>query len=88
MAAPPLRVHRLIETLPGNPAALARLANEADALFDEFGLSQEERACIREGTRAALDRIGVHPSMQFKFLFATGRSTLKMGSVRYYLDRL
>ena len=88
MSAPPLRVHRLIERLPGNPAAVERLRNDPERLFDEFGLSSEERAGLREGTRAALDRLGVHPSMQFKFMVATGRSSLKLGSVRTYLDRL
>lgn len=69
-----------------DPAARARFVADPEPMFEQFGVPQADRPVLREGTRAALDRLGVHPSMQFKFLMATGRSPVKPSSFRWYLE--
>lgn len=88
MGAPPLRVHRFIETLASSPDIRAQFLADPGPLFEQFALEGEQQAALREGTVEALRRIGVHPSMMFKFLIATGRAPIKFGSARYYLDRV
>ena len=69
-----------------DPAVRASFVADPEPMFEKFGVSHEDRPSLREGTRAALDRLGVHPSMQFKFLMATGRSPVKPSSFRWYLE--
>ncbi len=88
MRPPPLAVHRLIERLMADPEARAAFRAAPEPLFEEFAIAADLRPLLVEGSRAALDAIGVHPSMQFKFLIATGRSPVKPSSIRYYLDRV
>jgi hypothetical protein len=88
MSAPPLRVHRFIEKLASSPESRAQFLADPGPLFDQFALEHAQRAALREGTVEALRKIGVHPSMVFKFLIATGRAPIKFGSARYYLDRV
>lgn len=88
MSAPPLRVHRFIETIAASPENRAQFLADPAPLFDQFALESEQQAALREGTVEALRKIGVHPSMMFKFLIATGRAPIKFGSARYYLDRV
>lgn len=78
----------MIDALMGNPGKRGKFLSDPTPLFEEFGVPEGERTALREGTREALDRIGVHPSMQFKFLMATGRSPVKPSSFRWYLDNL
>jgi hypothetical protein len=86
-SAPPLEVHAMIEALAGNRELQARLRENAAALFDQFSIPAAHRGPMLEGTSDAMHRIGVHPSMQFKYLNATGRPPVKVGSVLHYLDR-
>jgi hypothetical protein len=85
---PPLRIHRMIDALMASPDNRARFLADPETLFEQFGVAEGDRAEMRKGTRDALDRLGVHPSMQFKFLIATGRSPVKPSSFRWYLDKL
>jgi hypothetical protein len=88
MSAPPLRVHRLIEAIASSPENRAQFLADPQPLLDRFALEPEHHAVLRVGTVEALRGIGVHPSMMFKFLIATGRAPIKLGSARFYLDRV
>lgn len=83
---PPLRIHRMIDALMADPEARSHFVADPEPMFERFAVAPEDRSALREGTRAALDGLGVHPSMQFKFLMATGRSPVKPSSFRWYLE--
>lgn len=78
----------MIDALMADPQARAGFASDPVPMFERFGVPAEDRPALVEGTRAALDRLGVHPSMQFKFLMATGRSPVRPSSFRWYLENL
>ncbi len=88
MIPPSLRVHRLIEGIMSDPENRKLLDADPSALFDRFAIEPAHREHVRAASVEALAAIGVHPSMIFKLLIATGRSPVKMGSARYYLDRV
>jgi len=88
MPAPPLRVHRFIEQLMADLDLRAAFQREPAAVLERFAIEPELRAALIDGSPALLQAIGVHPSMQFKFLVATGRSPVNQGSIAYYLDRV
>ena len=88
MSGPPFDVHRFIEAIASNAETRALFLSDPGALLDRLALEPAEAEALRRGTPEALRGIGVHPGMIFKFLVATGRSPVKLGSARYYLDRL
>ena len=62
------RVHQMIQDLNGDPAAAKKFADDAEATFDAYGLTEDERELLRQGTPAALIELGVHPNLQMKYL--------------------
>ena len=88
MSGPPFALHRFIETMASSAENRALFLADPDALLQRFPLEPQQAAALRAGTAEALRNAGVHPSMIFKFLIATGRSPVKLGSARYYLDRV
>lgn len=60
-------VHRLIQDLMRDPVRAAAFRQDPEAIFEQFGLTEEERALLRDGSRAALHRLGVHPNLQMKY---------------------
>jgi 2'-aminobiphenyl-2,3-diol 1,2-dioxygenase, small subunit len=88
MISPPLRVHRLIEGIMSDPENRKLYDTDPEKLFDRFAVEPVHRAPVRAASVEALAAIGVHPSMIFKLLIALGRSPAKLGSARYYLDRV
>ena len=88
MSSPPLGVHRLIEGIMSDPENRMLYDTAPDTLFDRFAIEPTHRAPVRAASVEALAAIGVHPSMIFKLLIALGRCPVKLGSARYYLDRV
>jgi hypothetical protein len=87
MRPPPQRVHRMIERMMADLPLRATFLAEPDKVMEQFEVEPEFRGALRAGETEALRGMGVHPSMLFKLLLATGRCPVNMGSIGYYLDR-
>ena len=83
-------VHQLIQDLMTDPVRAAAFAADADAEFDRYGLTEDERALLRDGSKAALHRLGVHANLQMKYarLRSPPRSPAAGGPLAAYLPRL
>ena len=68
MSPAPYRVHRLIQDLNRDPRLAATFESGPEALFELYGITENERQLLREGTPRALMTLGVHPNLQMKFL--------------------
>lgn len=68
MSPAPYRVHRLIQDLNRDPRLVDTFMREPDSVFDVYGITENERRLLREGTPRALMTLGVHPNLQMKFL--------------------
>lgn len=83
------RVHKMIQDIFASPDRASAFANDHEPEFARYELSVEEKAALIDGSRAALARLGVHPSLQMKFgrirrPAKTGGHSLEAA----YLDRL
>jgi hypothetical protein len=61
------RVHRLIQDLFADPVAASAFRENAEPVFNAYGLNEGERRLLREGSPAALETLGVHPNLKMKF---------------------
>ncbi|MDR3513383.1 MAG: hypothetical protein P4L73_17230 [Caulobacteraceae bacterium] len=92
MTRAPYRIHKLIQDLMRDPAGAAAFARDPEPAFEAYGLTDEEKALLRDGSAAALHRLGVHPNLQMKYGRlrnpppAAGASA--GGPLAAYLDRL
>jgi hypothetical protein len=82
------RVNLLIGRLFSEPGVLARLHSDREGLFGEAGLSEAERAALRDGSPPALERAGVHPILRMHYLMATHPELADIVSVRDFLPDL
>lgn len=87
MSVPPPGVHALIEHLVRHPEERPLVKTDPDALFARFGIGEEARAVLREGTRDELSRIGVHGNYVIKWLIWSGRPTLPFFAMSHFFDR-
>jgi 2'-aminobiphenyl-2,3-diol 1,2-dioxygenase small subunit len=90
MTVAPYRVHKLIQDLMRDPAGAAAFAKDPEPTFAAYGLSEEEKSLLRDGSPAALHALGVHPNLQMKYvrLRATGAPPPGGSPLAAYLDRL
>lgn len=92
MTVAPYRVHKLIQDLMRDPPRAAAFADDAEPVFEAFGLTEPEKALLRQGTPAALHELGVHPNLQMKYARLKARPTgappAGGGPMAAYLDRL
>lgn len=92
MTLAPYRVHQLIQDLMKDPKRASAFAADPEPEFLRYGLEDGERALLRDGSPAALHRLGVHPNLQMKY--ARIRSSPAQGAptgggpLAAYLDRL
>ena len=68
MSPAPYRVHRLIQDLNRDPRLVDTFMREPAAVFQVYGITENERQLLREGTPQALMTLCVHPNLQMKFL--------------------
>ena len=78
------RVNRLIQSVCRRPETIARLNEAPEKVFDEFGLSEEERRAFREGSVEAMGGAGVHPILQMHWLMARNPEVMRMMSILDY----
>ena len=72
-----LRINRLIFEVRFDPATLARVRDDTEAVMEEYGLSEAERAAVRARDFKALVELGGHPyliSQLSRLLFGTGNN--------------
>ena len=82
-------VQKLIQDLLRNPAAAAAFAQDQEPAYDSYGLTDEEKALLRDGSPPALHRVGMHPNLQTKFMrLKAPRPPGAPGLMDSYLDRL
>lgn len=67
MSQAPYRVHRLIQDLMRDPTRAAAFARDPQPEFAFYGLTEAETSLLRDGSPAALHRLGVHPNLQMKY---------------------
>jgi len=93
MRLAPYRIHRLIQDLMKQPAEAAAFAADPEPVFAAYGLSEDEKAQLRDGSPAALHALGVHPNLQMKYARLRvpppppGQGS-GVGPLAAYLDRL
>jgi len=84
----PYRVHRLIQSLFKVPGLLERLGTDAPSVFDEYGLAEDERAALSDGSPEALARLGVHPILQMHYMMARDPAMAAQITIRAYADQI
>ncbi|MBT9462104.1 MAG: subunit of meta cleavage enzyme [Rugosibacter sp.] len=77
-------VHQLIQNLAKVPGLLDRLTSESQVVFDEYGLTEQERQALSEASPPALASIQVHPILQMLYLIARNPNMAAQVSVRDY----
>jgi Aromatic-ring-opening dioxygenase LigAB, LigA subunit len=80
-------VHRLIQALGSDAGVQQRFGADPGAVFAEFGLSDAETAALKEGSIAALARIGVHPILRMHWLMMSFPEVAAHMSVTEYLPK-
>lgn len=83
-----MRVNALLARLFREPELLARLRSDREAFFAAAGLSVEQRAALRDGSFAALERIGVHPVLRMHWQMAVNPELASHVTVAEFLPRL
>ena len=87
-------VHQMIQDLMRDPAGAAAFSRDAEPFFEKYGLTDQEKALLREGSLAALHELGVHPNLQMKYARlrtvagAPGAGGSPGGPLAAYLDRI
>jgi len=80
-------IHALIEHLVRHEEERPLVRSDPEALFARFGIDEPARAVLREGSRDALSRFGVHGNYVIKWLIWSGRPTLPFFAMSHFFDR-
>ncbi|AHE55457.1 hypothetical protein [Sphingomonas sanxanigenens] len=83
----PAGVHALIEHLVRHPEERGLVTSDPGALFARFGVDEAAQAVLRDGSRDAISRIGVHGNYVIKWLIWSGRPTLPFFAISHFFDR-
>jgi hypothetical protein len=87
-------VHKMIQDLMRDPERAAAFSKEPEPVFEAYGLTEDEKALLRDGSLPALHQLGVHPNLQMKYARlravpgAPGMGGSPGGPLAAYLDRL
>jgi 2'-aminobiphenyl-2,3-diol 1,2-dioxygenase, small subunit len=81
---PSYQVNLLIQTMCRNPETIARLNADPEAVFEQFGLSEAERAALRDGSVEAMGSAGAHPILQMHWLMARQPQIMEQMSILEY----
>lgn len=90
MRLAPYRVHKLIQDLMHDPKEAAAFAENPEPAFESYGLLEEQKALLRDGSLGALNTLAVHPNLQMKYLRirSANKPAQGAGPLADYLDRL
>lgn len=87
-------MHKMIQDLMRDPPAAAAFRTQPEPVFQAYGLTEQEKALLRDGSPAALHALGVHPNLQMKYARlrlspeSTAASSSPASPLAAYLDRL
>ncbi len=87
-------VHQMIQDLMKDPPGAAAFSRDPEPVFEAYGLTDAEKALLRDGSLPALHALGVHPNLQMKYariravVGAPGGSSAAGGPMAAYLDRI
>ena len=87
-------VHQMIQDLMRDADGAAAFSRDPEPFFDKYGLTEDEKALLRDGSLPALHRLGVHPNLQMKYARlrkvagAPGMGGSAGGPLEAYLDRM
>lgn len=87
-------VHKMIQDLMRDPAAAAAFSADPEPTYEAYGLTEAEKALLRDGSLPALHQLGVHPNLQMKYARlrkvagAPGAAGAPGGPLAAYLDRI
>lgn len=84
----PSPVNALLARLFQEGDLLARVQQDRDAVFREAGLSDAERAALMDGSFAALESIGVHPTLRMHYQMAINPQIAEHVTVKAFLPVL
>ncbi|MBV2205694.1 MAG: hypothetical protein KUL87_09755 [Pseudomonas sp.] len=82
-------LNRMIQDAFRNPAAMERLMNAEESVFEEYRFSEAEKEAFRDPNPAALRAIGVHPILAMVYMIPrdeTARKTLTVDPL--FLEQL
>lgn len=82
------KANRLVQRLCRDPALVARLRSEPEAVFREHGLSDEEGRALAAGDPAALAGIGLHPILQVHLMMAMSPQMADLINMSAFARRL
>lgn len=85
---PPVELHRLISSALKDKALVERIRIDPRGVYELFGVPAAEQSLLLMDPKNALDQIGVHPNLQFKFLGILGLLDLSMVSVEPYIEKI
>ena len=86
-------IHKMIQDLMRDEKNAAAFGQDPEPFYVAYGLTDDEKASLRDGSAAALHHLGVHPNLQFKLLrlragTITGAATADRRPMAAYLDRI
>lgn len=85
-------VHKMIQDLMRDPARAAQFSADPEPFFSEYGLTDDEKSLLREGSLPSLHKLGVHPNLQMKYARLRAVAGAPGGSgggmLAAYLDRM
>lgn len=87
-------VHQMIQDLMKDPEGAAAFSRDPEPVFARYGLTDDEKALLRDGSLPALHQLGVHPNLQMKYARlrkvagAPGAGGAPGGPLAAYLGRI
>lgn len=83
------RLNGMIQDLNGDDAAKERHRADPEQTYRAYGVTDEERALLDDGSIEAMNRLSVHPNLQMKWIFINAaKSFTGPGPLDFYLERL
>lgn len=85
------RVCKMIQDTCRFEDGIARLRDNPEAVFDEYGLTEEERRAFRSDppfSMPLMGKIGLHPLLRLHYGLATSDKIVSDMSIRRYPDLL
>ena len=87
MAKPATNVHRLIVDLWHRPEVEARFNTDRNAVFDEYGLTEEERQSLQTPAWAPKGQVGIAPISQILYCIKAFPPVRQHLSMANHFDR-
>jgi len=87
VTAGPDAIHAMIEHLVRQPQHRGQVKQAPEELFEQFGVPQDHRAVLLNGSRDEISALGVHGNYVIKWLIWSGRPTMPFFAMSHFFDR-